>query len=101
MTTTQFLAILHYATSRVVPQQTLAKIKISFNILQILVRDHQCLGPVLLGFWVAQIGDGFGGDQCRSRRGHGFFFFFFTLGFFVTLGLSRQGHRFGVAGFLL
>ncbi|KAF3949780.1 hypothetical protein CMV_024390 [Castanea mollissima] len=35
-TPTQFLAILHYATSRVVPQQTLAEIKISFNILQIL-----------------------------------------------------------------
>ena len=65
-TTTQFLAILHYATSRVVPQQTLAEIKISFNILQILVRDCQCLGPVLLGFWVAQIGDGFGGDRHRS-----------------------------------
>ena len=71
MTTTQFLAILHYAMSCVVPQQTLAKIKISFNILQILVRDHQCLGPVLLGFWVAQIGDGFGGDRRGSLRGHG------------------------------
>ncbi|KAK7818581.1 putative methyltransferase [Quercus suber] len=35
-TPTQFLAILHYATSRVVPQQTLSEIKISFNILQIL-----------------------------------------------------------------
>ena len=23
---------------------------------------------MLLGFWVAQIGDGFGGDRCRSRR---------------------------------
>ncbi|XP_050270801.1 probable methyltransferase At1g27930 [Quercus robur] len=35
-TPTQFLAILHYATSRVVPQQTLAEIKISFSVLQIL-----------------------------------------------------------------
>ena len=39
-TQTQFLTILHYATSRVVPQQTLVEIKISFNILQILVGDH-------------------------------------------------------------
>ena len=23
---------------------------------------------MLLGFWVAQIGDGFGGDRCGSRR---------------------------------
>ena len=37
----------------------------------LVVGDRQCLCPVLLGFWVAQIGDGFGGDQCGSRRGHG------------------------------
>ena len=85
-TTTQFLAILHYATSRVVPQQTLAEIKISFKILQILVRDRHCLGLVLLGFWVAQIGDGFGGDWHRSRRGYGFFFFFFYARFFCDVG---------------
>ena len=37
MTTTQFLAILHYATSRVVPQQTLAQI----NLLQHPTNPHQ------------------------------------------------------------
>ena len=37
----------------------------------LVVKDRQCLGLVLLGFLVAQIGDGFGGDQCGSRRGHG------------------------------
>ena len=37
----------------------------------LVVGDRQCLGPMLLGFWVAQIGDGFGGDRRGSRRGHG------------------------------
>ena len=37
----------------------------------LVVEDCQCLGPVLLGFWVAQIGDGFGGDRRGSLRGHG------------------------------
>ena len=32
----------------------------------LVVEDRQCLGPVLLGFWVAQIGDGFGGDRRGS-----------------------------------
>ena len=36
----------------------------------LVVKDHQCLGSMLLGFWVAQISDGFGGDQCGSWRGH-------------------------------
>ena len=38
----------------------------------LVVGDHQCLGPVLLGFWVAQIGDGFGGDRHGSQRGQCF-----------------------------
>ncbi|XP_050231238.1 probable methyltransferase At1g27930 [Mercurialis annua] len=33
-TPTQLLAILHYATSRIVPQQSLAEITLSFNVLQ-------------------------------------------------------------------
>ena len=33
----------------------------------LVIGDRQCLGLMLLGFWVAQIGDGFGGDW----RGHG------------------------------
>ena len=37
----------------------------------LVVEDRQCLGPVLLGFWVAQIGDGFGGDRRGSLQGHG------------------------------
>ena len=37
----------------------------------LVVGDRQCLGSVLLGFWVAQIGDGFGGDRRGSRQGHG------------------------------
>ena len=36
----------------------------------LVIGDSQCLGPVLLGFWVAQIGDGFGGDRRGSRQGH-------------------------------
>ncbi|XP_062151641.1 arabinogalactan O-methyltransferase 1-like [Alnus glutinosa] len=35
-TPTQLIAILHYATSRVVPQQSLAEIKVSFGVLQSL-----------------------------------------------------------------
>ncbi|KAF5479831.1 hypothetical protein F2P56_000620 [Juglans regia] len=35
-TPTQLLAVLHYATSRVVPQQSFAEIKISFDVLQSL-----------------------------------------------------------------
>ncbi|KAM7484063.1 hypothetical protein LguiA_000072 [Lonicera macranthoides] len=34
MTTSQLYAILHYATSRMVPQQSLAEIKVSFEILR-------------------------------------------------------------------
>lgn len=33
-TPTQLRAILHYATSRVVPQQTLAEVRLSFNVLR-------------------------------------------------------------------
>ena len=33
----------------------------------LVIGDRQCLGPMLLDFWVAQIGDGFGGDW----QGHG------------------------------
>ncbi|KAE8021323.1 hypothetical protein FH972_007224 [Carpinus fangiana] len=35
-TPTQLIAILHYATSRVVPQQSLAEIRVSFGVLQSL-----------------------------------------------------------------
>ncbi|OVA09543.1 putative polysaccharide biosynthesis protein [Macleaya cordata] len=35
-TSTQLLAILHYATSRVVPQQSISEIRVSFDVLQSL-----------------------------------------------------------------
>ncbi|XP_059644010.1 arabinogalactan O-methyltransferase 1-like [Cornus florida] len=35
-TPSQFLAILHYATSRVVPQQTASEIRVTFDVLQLL-----------------------------------------------------------------
>nr|POF24134.1 hypothetical protein CFP56_06217 [Quercus suber] len=34
-------------------------------------RRSLVFGSVLLGFWVAQINDGFGGDRRGSQRGHG------------------------------
>ena len=52
----------------------------------LVVGDRQCLGLMLLGFWVAQIGDGFGGDW----RGHGEVM---VRSCVVEMGVDSDGHR--------
>ena len=61
-----------------------------------MIEDCQCLGPLLLGFWVAQIGDGFGGDRCGSWRGRAWWRWgWIPMGFVMFLGFCCD------SGFLL
>ena len=69
----------------------------------LVVKDCQCLGLVLLGFLVAQIGDGFGGDQRGSQRGHGDVMGHgevTTMSCVVEMGVDSDGFCY-VSGFLL
>ena len=58
----------------------------------LVVEDRQCLGLVLLGFQVAQIGDGLGGDRHGLRQGHGQFLLWIGVGS-MGFAMDSDGHR--------